>query len=101
MGFIKYRSGPGEEWKEIYALQGEPGKEGPPGKDGEPGLQGPEGKQGPEGPQGKQGDVGPQGEPGVPGYTPQRGTDYWTDADKEEIINDILTTLPLAEGAEF
>lgn len=71
MGFMKYRSSPDEEWKEIYALQGEPGKDGP------------------------------QGEPGVPGYTPQRGTDYWTDADKEEIINDILTTLPLAEGAEF
>lgn len=95
MGFIKYRGGPEEEWKEIYALQG---KDGP---QGEPGPEGPEGKQGPEGPQGKQGDTGPQGEPGVPGYTPQRGTDYWTDADKEEIINDILTTLPLAEGAEF
>ena len=74
MGFVKYRNGPNAEWKEIYALQGEPGKEGPPGKDGEP---------------------------GAPGHTPQRGIDYWTDADKEEIINDILTTLPLAEGAEF
>ena len=80
MGFIKYRSGPDEEWKEIYALQGE---------DGPPGPEGPEGKQGPEGPQGKQGDVGPQGEPGVPGDTPPRGIDYWPAADKEEIINEI------------
>ncbi len=28
---------------------------------------------------------GPQGEKGDPGYTPQRGTDYWTEADKAEI----------------
>ena len=29
--------------------------------------------------------MGPQGEPGAAGYTPVRGTDYWTDADKAEI----------------
>jgi hypothetical protein len=32
-----------------------------------------------------------QGEPGV---TPEKGVDYWTDADKQEIINDI----PLGAG---
>ena len=31
-----------------------------------------------------------KGEPGDPGYTPQKGTDYWTDEDKAEMENDIL-----------
>lgn len=26
-----------------------------------------------------------KGEPGAPGHTPVRGTDYWTEADKEEM----------------
>lgn len=44
---------------------------------------------------------GSQGSPGDPGYTPVRGTDYWTDADKSEIINDVLVALPTAEGVAF
>lgn len=43
---------------------------------------------------------GPQGPPGADGYTPIRGTDYWTDADKKEIqvyideqMGDISTAL--------
>lgn len=35
------------------------------------------------------------------GRTPVRGVDYWTEADKTEIINDILNVLPEAEGASF
>lgn len=34
---------------------------------------------------GAKGDPGKQGEKGEDGYTPVRGTDYWTDADKAEI----------------
>lgn len=44
------------------------------------------GPQGPQGEQGIQGNTGPQGEAG---YTPVRGTDYWTAADKQEIIDSI------------
>lgn len=47
---------------------------------GETGLQG---SVGPVGPQ------GPQGEKGADGKTPVKGTDYWTAADKQEIIDDI------------
>ena len=36
----------------------------------------------PRGPQGIQGVEGPQGEPG---YTPQRGVDYWTESDQKPI----------------
>ena len=40
------------------------------------------GEQGIQGLQGIQGEAGPRGEAG---YTPVRGTDYWTEADKAEI----------------
>lgn len=41
---------------------------------------------------------GPKGDPGAPGKTPIRGTDYWTAADKQEIVNDVLAALP--DGSE-
>lgn len=47
------------------------------------------------------GDKGDKGDPGDPGVTPVRGTDYWTEADKQEIINDVLEALPVAEEASF
>lgn len=44
---------------------------------------------------------GPQGEPGpagADGHTPVKGTDYWTESDKQEIIDSVLAALPAAEG---
>lgn len=38
---------------------------------------------------------------GSDGYTPVKGSDYWTEADRQEIIGDVLNALPLAEGSEF
>ena len=35
---------------------------------------------------------------GPPGPAPIKGTDYWTEADKQEIINSVLAALPAAEG---
>lgn len=78
---------------------------GADGKDGERGIQGDKGDsftyedfteeqleslRGPKGDKGEQGNVGPQGEPGKDGingtngqdgYTPVKGTDYWTEED--------------------
>lgn len=34
-----------------------------------------------------------QGKPGSDGYTPVRGVDYWTDSDKETIIQEAITAL--------
>lgn len=34
------------------------------------------------------------------GATPVKGTDYWTSADKEEIVNEVLAALPAAEEVE-
>lgn len=59
--------------------QGEQGPQGEKGERGETGAQGPQGEQG------EKGETGDQGATGPAGYTPVRGTDYWTDADKAEI----------------
>lgn len=38
---------------------------------------------------------------GNDGKTPAKGTDYWTDDDKLEIVNDVLAALPNASGVNF
>lgn len=38
-----------------------------------------------------------QGAQGPAGYTPVRGTDYWTDADQQAIVDAVLAALPAAE----
>lgn len=49
-------------------------------------FNGPQGEQGVQGIQGEQGPQGPQGEPGI---TPQKGTDYFTEAEIQEIVNQV------------
>ena len=75
--------------------QGEKGEKGDKGDKGDTGSVGATGPQGPIGPQGEKGETGatgPQGEKGekgdtgADGRTPVKGTDYFTDADKAEII---------------
>ena len=53
------------------------------------GKDGKDGEQGPQGEKGEAGEKGERGEAGADGYTPQRGTDYWTEADKAEIVEDM------------
>lgn len=71
--------------------KGEPGADGAKGAPGETGPQGPTGPQGetgPQGPTGPQGEKGPQGETGPQGpagAAPVKGTDYFTEADKQEL----------------
>lgn len=38
---------------------------------------------------------------GEKGDTPQKGTDYWTAADRQSIVNDVLTALPTWEGGSY
>ena len=35
------------------------------------------------------------------GDTPQKGTDYWTEADQQSIVNDVLVALPTWEGGSY
>ena len=87
--------------------QGPEGPQGAPGKDGQDGAPGPQGAPGPAGPAGKDGapgQQGPQGAPGAPGapgqdgHTPVKGTDYWTETDKAEIVADVIAAIPGGGG---
>ena len=46
-------------------------------------------------------DVGLKGDKGDKGDTPVKGTDYWTAADKAEIVNDTLAALPTWTGGSY
>lgn len=50
---------------------------------------------------GLKGDKGDTGPAGADGYTPVRGTDYWTAADKAEIVDDVLSALPTWTGGSY
>ena len=87
--------------------QGPQGPQGEPGRDGQDGAPGPQGEPGPVGPAGKDGapgQQGPQGEPGAPGapgqdgHTPVKGTDYWTETDKAEMVADVIAAIPGGGG---
>lgn len=47
---------------------------------------------------GENGTTGPQGEPG---RTPEKGVDYYTETDKQELVDAVLTVLPAAEGVTY
>ena len=70
-GYIQYSTDDGSTWQNLIAVAE---------------LKGADGSQ------------GPRGEPGTPGKTPIRGTDYWTAADKQEIVNSVIAALP--DGTE-
>ena len=40
-----------------------------------------------------EGQVGPIGPQGIPGYTPQRGVDYWTENDQETIVTEATSLI--------
>lgn len=71
------------------------------GKDGRDGEDGQPGQPGQQGPAGKDGSPGAQGPAGNDGYTPVKGVDYYTAADKAEMVQAVLDALPAAEGASF
>lgn len=86
---------------------GETGPAGPKGDTGPAGQTGPKGDTGPTGPTGPKGDkgdtgergpAGPEGPKGADGKSPVKGTDYWTEADKAEIVQSVLAALP--DGTE-
>lgn len=44
---------------------------------------------------------GTNGKDGVDGKTPVKGTDYFTEADKTEFVNDVIAALPVWEGGSY
>lgn len=100
-GYIQYSTDSGSTWTNLIAvedLKGADGSQGPRGDPGTPGAAGPAGAPGKDGAPGAQGEKGDKGDPGTPGKTPVRGTDYWTAADKQEIVNSVIAALP--DGTE-
>ena len=65
--------------------KGDKGDRGPQGVQGIQGERGEQGQKGDKGDRGEQGPIGATGPKGADGYTPIKGTDYWTEADKAEI----------------
>ena len=93
--------------KPSRGATGAPGKDGAAGKPGAAGADGVTPHIGDNGnwylgetDTGKpsRGATGAKGDPGTPGKTPVRGTDYWTAADKQEIVNSVIAALP--DGTE-
>ena len=61
-----------------------------------------------KGEKGDKGDKGDTGPAGADGYTPVKGTDYWTSADKAEIVEELKppqvtsgTSITLADNTEY
>lgn len=95
MNILKIRNDANSPWTDIVALVGPAGPQGeigPVGPVGPAGADGKDGEPGPQGIQGPSGQTGPMGPVGPAGYTPIKGTDYWTDADKQEIINAVIAS---------
>ena len=57
------------------------------GEKGDTGLQGIPGEKG------EKGDTGATGSKGADGKTPVKGVDYWTEADKESIVQEVIVAL--------
>ena len=74
---------------------------GATGIKGEKGDQGNQGEKGDTGAQGLQGVKGDKGDAGKDGKTPVKGTDYWTAADKQSIVNDVLSSIVNGEEETF
>ena len=83
-----------EQKASLKGDKGDKGDKGEAGPQGVQGIQGPKGDKGDtgeQGPQGIQGVAGTNGTNGTDGYTPVRGTDYWTQEDQTSIINQLKT----------
>ena len=78
--------------------EGPRGPQGEPGRDGQNGAPGPAGPAGPAGKDGAPGQQGAPGAPGQDGHTPVKGTDYWTETDKAEIVADVIAAIPGGGG---
>ena len=106
-GFIRFEELTPEQKEELRGPQGIQGPQGKTGPVGPQGTRGPAGEQGPIGPQGEQGPKGDKGDPGAvgpegpAGRTPVRGIDYYTDADSQAIIDDVIEEIPTPVASEI
>ena len=107
---FEYSDFTAEQLENLRGPQGEKGDTGPQGEKGAPfkysdftaeqleNLIGPKGDKGDTGPKGAKGD---RGENGQDGYTPQKGVDYYTEADKVEMVELVLEALPNGDEVSY
>ena len=106
-GYIQYSTDSGSTWQNLIAVAELKGGKGDPGAPGKDGITPTIGSNGhwylgdtdtgkPS--RGATGPAGPAGPAGAPGKAPVRGTDYWTVADKQEIVSSVIAALP--DGTE-
>jgi hypothetical protein len=55
----------------------------------------------PRGANGTNGTNGTNGKDGADGKTPVKGTDYYTEADKQEMVQLVLAAIPSSEGVSY
>lgn len=80
------------EFEPVPAIKGNTGPQGEQGPQGVPGEKGDTGPQGPAGADGAQGPAGADGK------TPVKGVDYYTEADKQEMVQAVIAKLPIYNG---
>ena len=86
----------------VDTIELTPGPQGERGPVGPIGETGPQGERGPVGPEGKVGPQGPQGPVGEKGDTGAPGEDYvLTEADKSEIANLVLASIPVGDEVSY
>ena len=100
-GIISWTNDAGLDNPEPVNIKGPQGEKGDKGDQGEQGPAGQDGAQGPQGIQGPKGDTGEQGPAGADGHTPVKGTDYFTDADKTELVNAVLAAIPNGDEVSY
>lgn len=75
-GYIQYSTDKGKTWVNLIAEADLKGDKGDKGEQGKQGVQ------------------------GADGYTPVKGTDYWTEVDKNEIVDETKAAIDLSSYAE-
>ena len=93
MSVLKFKDPQTNEWKEILSIQGPMGPQGPKGEDGFVVFEELTEEQ-------KEMLRGPAGAPGNDGYTPIKGVDYYTIADKIEIVELVKADLTIPTASE-
>lgn len=90
-----------EQLASLQGPKGDKGDQGPKGDKGDQGIQGIQGVKGDKGDPGEDGRDGTNGTNGTNGRTPVKGVDYWTSADKAEMVEEVLAALPSLEGESY
>ena len=98
--FLKIKD-EGGNWNSIAAIKGDKGDPGEKGDKGDKGEQGIQGIQGIQGEPGTPGPKGDKGDTGADGHTPVKGTDYFTEADKQEMVTAVIAALPSTEEVSY